>query len=68
MIQRNDEYSYTNIGSSLQTPLEETITKIIADVLEAKKGQEVEVDSNHEEEEPHKPIVTKKKELELIDG
>ena len=65
---QTDEVAYTNIDSNLQTSPEPTITEIIADVLEAKNGPEVEADSNHEEEESDKPIVIKKKALEYIDG
>ena len=35
-----DEYAYTNIDSNLQTSLEATITKTIADVLEVKNQPE----------------------------
>lgn len=64
---QNDEDAYMNIDSNLQTSPEATITEIIADVLEAKNGPEVESDSDHEEE-PDKPKVTKKMALECIEG
>lgn len=44
---------------NLQTSPEAKIT--IADVLEARNGSEVESDRDHEEEEPGKTIVTKKR-------
>ena len=65
---QTDEDAYTNIGSNLQTSPEAITTEIIADVLEVKTGPEIEADSDHEEEEPYKPIVTKENALEYIDG
>ena len=55
-----------SIDSNLQTSLEATVTEIIADVLETKNGPEVKADSSHEEDEPDKRILTKKKTLEYI--
>ena len=59
--------AYKNTDSNLQTSPEPTITEIIADALGMKKGPEVEADSDHKEK-PDKPIITKKKALEYIDG
>ena len=36
--------------------------------METKNRPDIEADSDHEEDQPDKPIVTKKKALEYIDG
>ena len=65
---QTDEDVYKNVENNLQISLEATIIEIIADVLRVKNRPEVEADSDHEEEELDKSIVTKKKALEYIDG
>lgn len=56
-----DEDAYMNTDSNLQISLKATITEIVVNVLEMKNGPAVESDSYHEEEEPSKLIVTKKR-------
>ena len=53
-----------NINSNLQISPKAGITEIIADSFKVKDGLEVESNSNHEEEEPDKSIITKKNALE----
>ena len=50
-----------NIDSNSLTSPEPTIAEIIVDILEGKNRPEIEAGSDHEEEDPDKPVVIKKR-------